>query len=739
MKKNLLFYFAITGTFLLLVFAVLHYGKSIQGEALSISKPGTQVDNIGSFEIFQGEFADNLGHPLSILLLQIITIIIVARIFGFLFRKIGQPKVIGEILAGIVLGPSLIGTFFPEISVFLFPEGSFANLQFLSQIGLILFMFIIGMELDTDVVKTKAHDAVVVSHASIIFPFILGMILSLFLYHDFAPANVTYVSFALFMGIAMSITAFPVLARILQERNLTKTKLGSLALTCAAVDDITAWCVLATIIAIVKAGSVAASLYTFGLAISYVLVMLFLVRPGLQRIGSIYASKEILSKTVIAVVFLVLLLSAYIAEVVGIHALFGAFLAGVIMPPNINFKKLMAEKIEDVSVVLLLPLFFVFTGLRTQIGLLNDVNLWVVCLIIIGVAVLGKFGGGAISARYVGQSWKNALSLGTLMNTRGLMELVVLNIGFDLGILSNEVFAMMVIMALSTTMMTGPSLDLINRFFPKDDDLSIIKKPEHGKILISFGPAEMGAKLISLASLLSSKASGNKVKVTALHITPSSEIDPEQAARYEEESFMMVKEKAEELGVTLETKYRATEEVGREIINTSREGEHNLLLVGAAKTLFSENILSGKIKTLLDEIDCSMGIFWEKHCESMENILLIVSDESDNYLVHYVQLLNSNNRSTITVLDTNNIFNDKLNSDPLKISKFKMAGKNDMDHQFIEQFDLIVLSIETWKKSVLLKSEWINYCPSVLIIKKGEKNLLNIDIPNKSKIKTIQA
>ena len=255
--------------------------------------------------------------------------------------------------------------------------------------------------------------------------------------------------------------SFPVLAGIYREHGIHKTKLGAIVITCAAADDITAWCILAAVIAIVKAGSFTSSLYVIALAVFYVILMLKLVRRFLKRVGDLNATKESLNKPVVAIFFLTLLLSSYASELIGIHALFAAFLAGAIMPENNKFRSIFIEKVEDVSMVILLPLFFVFADLRTQIDLIDDPHLWKITGLIILVAVVGKFFGSALAAKFVGHSWKDSLSIGTLMNTRGLMELVVLNIGYDLGVLSTEIFTMMVIMALATTFMTGPALDLI--------------------------------------------------------------------------------------------------------------------------------------------------------------------------------------------------------------------------------------------------------------------------------------
>src|SRR5690606_19821615 len=433
-------------------------------------------------------------------------IILVARFFGILFRKIGQPSVIGEIVAGIVLGPSLLGNYFPEISSFLFPVASLGNLGVVSQLGLVLFVFVVGMELDLKILKNQAHDAIVISHASIIFPFLLGMVLAYFIFQQTAPPDISFLSYALFIGISMSITDFPVLARIVQERGMTKTRLGSIAITCAAADDITAWCLLAAVIAVVKAGSLASAGYTLFFAVAYVVLMLRIVRPFLQRIGELYATQERLTKPVVGLFFITLLLSAWSTEVIGIHALFGAFMAGVITPPNIHFRTIFIETVDDVALVLLLPLFVVFTGLRTQIGLLNEPGLWKLCSIVIAVAVVGKFVGSAIASRFVGQSWYDSLTIGALMNTRGLMELVALNIGYDLGVLSTEIFTMMVIMALVTTCMTGPALDLINFVFKtKDSVIPETLEANKYKILISFGNSDRGKSLLRLASGLIKK------------------------------------------------------------------------------------------------------------------------------------------------------------------------------------------------------------------------------------------
>ena len=466
--KNTFLYLGILTGFSALIYFILVTGRNLETGGVLVA-PGTGKSQ---WMEFVDSLLDNLQHPLSILLAQIITIIIVARLLGWVCKKVGQPAVIGEIIAGIILGPSFLGMYFPGFSSALFPVKSLGNLNFLSQIGLILFMFIVGLELDLKMLKNKAKDVVIISHASIIVPFTLGTGLAYFIYKSFAPAGIQFSSFSLFLGIAMSITAFPVLARILQERGLQKTRIGAMVITCAAANDVAGWCLLAVVIAIVKAGSFVSTLYMIVLAAAYVFLMIKVIRPLLRRMADAQSVNEQLNKPLVATFFITLILSAYATQLIGIHALFGAFMAGVIIPGSHRFKNIIIEKVEDITLLILLPLFFVYTGLRTEIGLLTEPYLWAVTGLIILVAVIGKFLGSALAARFVGQNWKDSLSIGALMNTRGLMELIVLNIGYDLGVINPVVFTMMVIMALLTTIMTGPSLSLINRIF-KDNETII--------------------------------------------------------------------------------------------------------------------------------------------------------------------------------------------------------------------------------------------------------------------------
>lgn len=423
------------------------------------SGPRTNTDAHGSLTT---NLWQNFRSPVSVLLMQIVVIVVVARLFSRVFRRIGQPPVMGEMLAGIVLGPSVLGFFFPQVMSFVFPATSLETLRLLSQIGVVLFMFVVGMELNVRHLKEKGSAAVMISHASIIVPFVLGAGLALFLYRELAPPGTSFSAFALFIGVAMSITAFPVLARILEDRGLSQTNLGSIAITCAAVDDVTAWCILALVIALVQASGISVSLATVVFTLLFAAAMIFVVRPQLRRMVNQATGSHVHTRRLIAGVLAFVLVCALITETIGIHALFGAFVAGVVMPPSVDFRTFLRDRLDAFSAAALLPLFFVFTGLRTQVTLLNDWQSWALCGVIILVAIAGKLGGSMLMSRFTGMDWSQSFSIGVLMNTRGLVELVVLNIGYDLGILSGRIFAMMVLMALVTTFMTGPLLSLVN-------------------------------------------------------------------------------------------------------------------------------------------------------------------------------------------------------------------------------------------------------------------------------------
>lgn len=727
--KNLILYAIILSVFGVIIYFLIGTGKSLEVSKNVVEK----TLNISILDGFNETLHHNATHPLATLLIQILTIIFTARTFGFIFNKLGQPTVIGEIIAGIFLGPSLLGLWFPEYSLFLFPKESLGNLQLLSQIGLVLFMFVIGMELDLKVLKNKTVDALIISHIGIIVPYALGLGLSFFLYKEFAPDTVNFISFGLFMGIAMSIAAFPVMARIIQERNLSKTKLGTLAITCAASDDITAWCILAVVIAIVKAGTIASALFTIAIVICYLFVMVKLVQPFLKKFGEVYSNKESLSLNIIATIFGILLISSLATEILGIHALFGAFLAGAIMPPSINFRRLIIEKIESVSLGLFLPLFFVFTGLRTEIGLLNNSHLWMTTGLIILVAIVGKFGGSMFAAKMVGNNWKDSLSIGAFLNTRGLMELVVINIGYDLGVLSPEIFAMMVLMALATTFMTGPALDLINYIFKKDAEEIIVKTKQKFRVLLSFANPSSGKKLARVANLISGY-SKSSTEIMALHVTPTADISPFQLAEYEKESFKPIKSEAQKLGLTIRTSYKVSNDVSDEILSDANSGQYDIMLVGVGQSVFegtllgqfigitanalspdkllgtltgksnifkSQNILDEKSNAFINNSKIPVGIFIDHKLDEVEKVLIPILSISDVFLLFYAKKIIKNSNEHVSIVDYNGIIEanteikeEITNLENFAPSNFQLISRKTWNITSISDFNLIILSID---------------------------------------------
>jgi len=396
------------------------------------------------------------------LLFQVGVVLVAARLIGYLFRWLRQPQVMGEMVAGILLGPSLLGWVAPELSAELFPPQSLGYLSVLSQFGLLLFMFLVGLELDPRIFHERTRTALLVSYTSIVTPLLLGATLALFLYPRFSNSDVPLIQFALFIGTAMSITAFPVLARILTERKLLRTSLGAIVITAAAFDDVTGWLLLAVVVMLVQATATATSLWftIIGLMV-YLLIMFYPARWILKRLDQYTQRKGHLTHNVLALLLLFVLISSWTTERLGLHALFGAFLAGAVMPKSDLFVHGLGERLNDLAVVLLLPIFFAFTGLRTKIALVNGIEMWLLTGVIIAVAVLGKLGGSLLAARWSGMSWREASAIGVLMNTRGLMELVLLNIGLDLGVLSPVLFTMMVMMALVTTFITAPLLEWV--------------------------------------------------------------------------------------------------------------------------------------------------------------------------------------------------------------------------------------------------------------------------------------
>lgn len=751
-----------------LIWGVIHLGDRFEGPAapLPVNVSGashgvhadlpSEVDpgRLTAFELFWQSMRTHLSHPLPLLLLQIISILIAVRIFSFLFKYLGQPGVIGEICAGIVLGPSVLGYFFPETFAFLFSPGSLIPLNIISEIGLVLFMFIIGMELDLSIIRKKASETLVISHASIIVPFFLGVVLAYFVFPEFGAAHTTFLPFALFVGISVSITAFPVLARIIQERNLGKTPMGMLAIASAANNDITAWCMLAAIIAIAKAGSVASAGFTLLFAVAYVLFMFLAVKPFMKKIGDIYNSQEVVNKTLVAFIFLVLILSSYITEILGVHALFGAFVAGVIMPDNISFRRVMTEKVEDVAMVLFLPLFFVFTGLRTEIGLLNTPHLWAVCGLFIAVSIVGKMCGAAFSARFVGESWKDSLSIGVLMNTRGLMELIVLNIGYEMGILPSSIYVIFVIMALFTTFMATPSLVVIEKLFSRKGRNQQKREARRAlfrpRILISFARPSSAPVFLRIVRLLCGRYAAG-AKVTALHFTIGTETNPMYAGSFSTESFAPVEAESKRLDFPIETIYGVTDHYMKDLLEIVRREQYDFVLIGAGPNFITDYIAPrrsslllpaeldrinhrlrpnqwyfpgesarDKSKRLFSHIPTTFGVFVDRGYRGAEHIGVLLTDQRDRNLLVYTTSVAGGAEVTIRVADSAFL--------PEVEAEIAVQPSPEREHchldapgrpfsDFLRDKDLVIVSYASWLNMTQMQTSYIEKLPSFLVIK----------------------
>jgi Kef-type K+ transport system membrane component KefB/nucleotide-binding universal stress UspA family protein len=593
-------------------------------------------------------------NPIALLLLQILLILALSRAVGLLFRYMHQPQVMGEMLAGIMLGPSIFGWIAPNAWSTVFPPASIESLNMLSQIGVIFFLFLVGLELDPKLLRKRGHAAVVISHVSILAPFLLGAALALLLYRNMytAAQHMPFQSVALFMGAAMSITAFPVLARILTERNLHKTKVGAVAITCAAVDDVTAWCMLAFVVAIARANGVYPAAITAVLAAIYVAVMFLVVRPFLYRLQIVYDRQGRLTQPVVAIIFLLVLASAYTTETIGIHALFGAFLMGAIMPKGTSFIRALSEKLEDYTVILLLPIFFAYTGLKTQIGLLSSPELWLYTALIIFVACLGKMGGSMFAARAVGLPWREASAIGILMNTRGLMELVILNIGLKEGVITDAVFAMMVIMALVTTSMTTP---LLHWFYPTRlfGPAAESRKPrEEFSILVPVARPENGVALMRLAALLIGDPNRG-ARVFALHLQPPRERDAYRAMDETEvdPALSPLLDEAARLHLPTDPIAFVTRDVSRDIAKVATGRSANLVLMGFHKPVIGATILGGTVHRVLSTCPSDVGIFVDRGLEQVKQILVpFLGSSHDRLAMELAGRMARKSGASITVL-----------------------------------------------------------------------------------------
>lgn len=583
-------------------------------------------------------------HTVILVLVEVLIVIGLSRLVGLGFKSIKQPLVIGEIVAGIMLGPSLLGLIAPELSNTLFSPETLPFLNLLSQVGLIFFMFLIGLELNPKYLNGNLQVAILTSNISILVPFSLTSILSLWLYPLISNANVSFTAFAVFLGAAISITSFPVLARIITENNLQGTRLGTLALTCAAVDDLTAWCLLAVAIAVARTGNIIGALPTILEGLVYICLMLTLGRWFLQRLSAHYQRTQRLSQLLLAVIYIAVVASALITQLIGIHLIFGAFLLGAAMPKNADLARELALKTEDFVLIFLLPIFFAYSGLRTEIGLLNRPELWLICAAVLLVAIAGKYIGTYVAARFSGINKREASALGWLMNTRGLTELIVLNIGLELGVISPLLFTMLVIMALVTTFMTSPlvewiypkkliKLDLV----PPEPDTKVTNKtPREGyirpyRILVPVANPTTQKGLLQLAVALAinyrQPAIVNPLSLIELEEDYGFANTPDEANRL----IIQRSQHLEELISTLEPLttqafvhpiVQISSNFARQTAQIAKIEQADLILVGWHRPAFSNNRLGGRVGQILSTVPVDVAVFVDRGTDKLESLLV---------------------------------------------------------------------------------------------------------------------
>ena len=564
-----------------------------------------------------------------LVLAEILIVIGLSRLVGLAFRSIKQPQVIGEIVAGIMLGPSLLGLIAPSWAAGLFPAEAVPFLGVLSQIGLIFFMFLIGLELNPQYLKGNIKVAVLISHVSILVPFALGSTMGLILYPQLSDGNVSFTAFAMFLGASLSVTAFPVLARIITENNLQNSQLGTLALTCAAVDDVTAWCLLAMTIAITRSNNIVEAVPTILLSIAYIALMLTVGRFLLTKFGKHYEQKGHITQSMLALIYGSVVTSAIITELIGIHLIFGAFSVGVIMPKNGQMAREIAEKTEDFVLVFLLPIFFAYSGLRTQVGLLNEPILWLLAGLILIVAIVGKYFGTYIAARVGGFNHRDSSALGWLMNTRGLTELIVLNIGLSLGVISPLLFTMLVIMALVTTFMTTPLLEWT---YPKD----LIRLEEMNpsspttvlpnyRLLVPVSNPTTQKALLELAIAIAGNGSPPAVvhPLTLIQMGQDYAFSntPVEAKRLVEDRLLELNKLIDQLDPPSIRQYiqpivRVAQDVARETARIALLDQADLVIVGWHRATFSNTRLGGRVGQLLQQTQADVAVYVDNHSSS---------------------------------------------------------------------------------------------------------------------------
>jgi Kef-type K+ transport system membrane component KefB len=576
--------------------------------------------NVGPRERVSASKQREFGHTVAAFFIAVAVVMLAARLAGAGIAKLGQPRVMGEVLAGIALGPTLFGAIAPDLQATLFPVDVVPVLGVAANLGLIFYMFLIGLELDFGQLRGRVAQTVAISNTGVMIPMVAGLAVALPTYALVGPDN-GFAGFALFMGVAMSITAFPVLARILAERRMLKSHVGATAIASAAVDDVSAWFLIALATAVAAAGSGSAVVRTVLLAFAFVAVMALAVRPLLARVSVAFDEAGRVPGAWITAIFAGILLAAFTTEEIGIALIFGAFVMGAVMPRHAGLTEDVTRRLEDFVVLLLLPLFFAYTGLRTNVGLLDRPALVALTLVLIVVAIACKFGGTLIAARVTGLGWRESAILGTLMNTRGLTELIVLNLALEKGVISEALFAALVLMALVTTFMTGPilrRLDPLNRFGePVERELEEARResaaPERSIVLAP----QTGAALAQLVSLVEPLARSEPPRELVLVRMVAPPRGAAVRGGLQTERFLVgrageevrtVREQLLARGVAARAVAFTSTDVGGDLTRLTAENTVDLLLLDGRRPLLGEGVPRGDVGAALENVPCDVAV-----------------------------------------------------------------------------------------------------------------------------------
>jgi Kef-type K+ transport system membrane component KefB len=665
-----------------------------------------------------------IDDPLSRFIAQLVIVVGLARLLGRVARKVGQPAVVAEIVSGIILGPSILGGLAPSVSNALFPTGAIEPLASASQLGVLLFVFLVGLEVEPAMLRGRARATFAIAIVGIVAPFVLGAAVAVPV-NELVASHMPTLELALFIGAAMAVTAFPVLARILGDHRLLRTRLGALAIACAAVEDVIAWCLLAFVIAFARSDSLVQAMMTTALAVVFVIAMLLVVRPVLERLVDRNNAPLTLSNDMVAFAVLGALASAWISNRIGIHVVFGAFLFGAVVPKRDGFAHALADKLEAIIVVVLLPLFFVVSGLRTHVGLVGSANHALACILIVAVACVGKFGGTMIAARATGLQWREASALGILMNTRGLMELIVLNVGFELGVLDTSIFSMMVVMVLVTTMITSP---ILSRVYPARDAIrdlvadstahSPVRATED-RILACISHPTVGPAMVAMAAALG----GEHTEIIALHLTRDDELRAVDRSTDADEILAPALARADELALRVRPLSFASCDPADDIVRVADVRAPDIVLLGLHKPVLGTDLFGGVVHRVLRDAEAQVAVFIDRGLSVEPSRLLVPfhGSEHDRAALRLAMRIQRSRDAALAVLVSPDVRAEAvaiLDQDGARAETIDATSARDAIVEHARDCDLIVLGVDRQPEHVMRE------CSASLLVVRGRSNEL---------------